>query len=98
MTVEGIIDRLSGFFSWLDYRRWERWELMAIAIAASVTLIQENLHWAVGRARKKALIKIWLLHRTETEGIKNSPSAVISLFRNEKGPGNVLYFLNVQPQ
>jgi hypothetical protein len=39
MTVEGIINRLSGFFSWLYYRRWERWELMAIAIAASVTLL-----------------------------------------------------------
>ena len=39
MTVEGIIDRLSGYFSWLYYRRWERWELLAIAIAASVILI-----------------------------------------------------------
>jgi hypothetical protein len=39
MTVEGIIDRLSEFFSWLYYRRWERWELLAIAIAALVVLI-----------------------------------------------------------
>jgi hypothetical protein len=39
MTVEGIINRLSGYFSWLYYRRWERWELLAIAIAASVVLI-----------------------------------------------------------
>ena len=39
MTVEGIIDRLSEFFSWLYYRRWERWELMAIAIAVLVVLI-----------------------------------------------------------
>lgn len=38
MTVEGIIDRLSEFFSWLYYRRWERWELLAIAIAALVVL------------------------------------------------------------
>ena len=39
MTVQGIINRLSGFFSWLYYRRWERWELMAIAIVALVILI-----------------------------------------------------------
>jgi len=39
MAVEGIIDRLSGFFSGLYYRRWEKWELMAIAIAASVVLL-----------------------------------------------------------
>lgn len=39
MTVEGIIDRLSGFFLWLYDRRWETWELLAIAIVASVVLI-----------------------------------------------------------
>ena len=39
MTVDGIINRLSGFFSWLYYRRWDRWELLAIAIAALVVLI-----------------------------------------------------------
>ncbi len=39
MTVEGIINRLLEFFSGLYYRQWERWELMAIAIAVSVVLI-----------------------------------------------------------
>jgi hypothetical protein len=39
MTVEGIINRLSEFFLGLYYRQWERWELMAIAIAAAVILI-----------------------------------------------------------
>jgi len=39
MTMERIIDRLTEFFSWLYYRRWETWELMAIAIAAAVILI-----------------------------------------------------------
>ena len=39
MTLEGIINRLSGFFSWLYYRQWERWEILAIAIAASVILL-----------------------------------------------------------
>jgi hypothetical protein len=39
MTVERIIDRLTEFFSWLYYRRWETWELMAIAIVAAVILI-----------------------------------------------------------
>lgn len=39
MAVERIINRLSGFFSELYYRQWERWELMAIAITAAVILI-----------------------------------------------------------
>lgn len=39
MTVEGIIDRLSGFFLWLYDRRWETWELLAMAIVASLVLI-----------------------------------------------------------
>ncbi len=39
MTVEGIIDRFSGYFSWLYYRQWERWELLAIAVAVMVVLI-----------------------------------------------------------
>lgn len=39
MTVNGIINRLTEFFSGLYYRQWERWELLAIAIAALVVLI-----------------------------------------------------------
>jgi len=39
MTVEGTTNRLSEFFSWLYYRRWDRWELIAIAIAAAAILI-----------------------------------------------------------
>ena len=39
MTVERIINRLSGFFSGLYYRRWERWELLTIAVVALVILI-----------------------------------------------------------
>lgn len=39
MAVERITNRLTEFFSWLYYRRWETWELMAIAIVASVILI-----------------------------------------------------------
>jgi hypothetical protein len=39
MTVERITNRLTEFFSWLYYRQWERWELMAIAIVAAVVLI-----------------------------------------------------------
>jgi hypothetical protein len=39
MTVERIVDRVSGFFSWLYYRRWERWELVAIGTVALVILI-----------------------------------------------------------
>jgi hypothetical protein len=39
MDVERIIDRVTGFFLWLYYRRWERWELIAIGIVALVILI-----------------------------------------------------------
>ena len=39
MTVERITNRLTEFFSWLYYRQWETWELMAIAIVAAVILI-----------------------------------------------------------
>ena len=39
MDVERIIDRVTGFFLWLYYRQWERWELIAIGIAALVILI-----------------------------------------------------------
>jgi len=35
----GIINRLSEFFSWLRNRQWERWELLAIAIAALAVLV-----------------------------------------------------------
>ena len=39
MTIDGIISRLSEFFSWLYHKQWERWELLAIAIATLVILI-----------------------------------------------------------
>jgi hypothetical protein len=39
MIGEGIVNRLSGFFSELYYRQWERWELTAIAIATAVILV-----------------------------------------------------------
>ena len=54
MTVEGIIDRLTGFFSGLYYRRWERWELLAIAIAALVVLIlMVRAHFKVAANAKR---------------------------------------------
>ena len=39
MTLDGITNRLSEFFSWLIHRQWERWELLAIAVAALIILI-----------------------------------------------------------
>ena len=54
MTVDGIINRLSGFFSWLYDRRWERWELLAIAIAALVVLIlMVRAHFKVAANAKR---------------------------------------------
>jgi len=54
MTVEGIIDRISEFFSWLYYRQWERWELMALAIIALVILIlMVRAHFKVAANAKR---------------------------------------------
>ena len=48
MTVEGLINRLTEFCSWLYYRPWERWELLTIAIVAVAGLL------LVVRAKLKA--------------------------------------------
>ena len=54
MTVEGIIDRLREFFSLLYYRQWEKWELLAIAIAALVVLIlMVRAHFKVAANAKR---------------------------------------------
>ena len=39
MTIDGIINKLSEFSSWLYHRRWERWELLAIAIVVLAIII-----------------------------------------------------------
>ncbi|MHC4556450.1 MAG: hypothetical protein ACYTBP_03120 [Planctomycetota bacterium] len=48
MTVEGLINKLTEFCSWLYYRNWERWEQMAIAIVAVAVLL------LIVRAKQKA--------------------------------------------
>jgi hypothetical protein len=48
MTVEGLLNRLTEYFSWLYYRHWERWELLTIAIVAVAGLL------LVVRAKRKA--------------------------------------------
>ena len=55
MTIDGIISRLSEFFSWLYHRQWERWELLAIAIATlAILIIIVKAHLKV-TANKKSL-------------------------------------------
>ena len=39
MTIDGIINKLSEFSSWLYHRRWERWELLTIAIVILAIII-----------------------------------------------------------
>ena len=52
--MERIIKRLSEFFSWPYYGRWERWELLAIAITATVMLILiVRLHLKVAANEKR---------------------------------------------
>jgi hypothetical protein len=53
MTVERIVDRVSGFFSWLYYRRWERWELAAIAaVALAIVILAIRAHLKAAAAEK----------------------------------------------
>ncbi|MHC4561089.1 MAG: hypothetical protein ACYS80_27740 [Planctomycetota bacterium] len=39
MTAEGIIQRLSEYFSWLYYQQWGKWALLAIAMTALALVI-----------------------------------------------------------
>ncbi|MGD8500849.1 MAG: hypothetical protein PVJ86_09395 [Phycisphaerales bacterium] len=48
MTVENLINRLAEYFWLLYHRRWERWELLAIAIAVLALLL------LAGGARRQA--------------------------------------------
>jgi len=54
MVLQRIINRLSEFYSWLHHRQWERWELLAILIAASVLLIIiVRAHFKVAANKKR---------------------------------------------
>jgi len=54
MPLKRIINKLSEFFSGLYHRQWERWELIAIAIAASVLLIIiVRAHFKVAADKKR---------------------------------------------
>ena len=44
MTVESLINRLTQYASWLYYRQWERWELVAVMIAAAVLVLLLGVH------------------------------------------------------
>jgi hypothetical protein len=52
MTVENLINRLARYFWLLYYRRWETWELLAIAITALALLL------LMGGARRQARANI----------------------------------------
>jgi len=39
MTVERIINKVTRCCSWLYYRRWERSELLAMAVLAGIALL-----------------------------------------------------------
>jgi len=54
MTVDGIIYRFSEFFSWLYYRQWERWELLAIAgVVLVILLLMVRAHLKVAANAKR---------------------------------------------
>jgi len=67
MSIDRIINRLSEFFSWLYYRQWERWELLAIAVATLVLfiiIVQAHLNVAANKKR--------LRERSPIVGIQNA--------------------------
>lgn len=39
MTVESLINRLTQYASWLYYRRWEAWEIVAVVIVVAGLLL-----------------------------------------------------------
>ncbi|MHC4227877.1 MAG: hypothetical protein ACYSW0_10665, partial [Planctomycetota bacterium] len=39
MALERLVNRIIQCFSWLYYRRWEAWELLAIAIVGTFVLM-----------------------------------------------------------
>ena len=39
MTVESLINRLTQYASWLYYRRWETWEIVAAALGVAAVLL-----------------------------------------------------------
>ena len=39
MTLQGIINRLTQYASWLYYRQWTRWELVGIVAAVLVAML-----------------------------------------------------------
>jgi hypothetical protein len=54
VSFDGIINRLSEFFSWLRDRQWEKWELLAIAIAALfILIIIVKAHFKVAADKKR---------------------------------------------
>ena len=38
MTVESLINRLTQYASWLYYRQWQTWEIVAVAVTVVVLL------------------------------------------------------------
>ena len=54
MGIEGIINRLAEFFSWLFNKQWDKWELLAIVLLALVILliiIKSHLNVAANKKR-----------------------------------------------
>jgi len=53
MTLQGIINRLTQYASWLYYRQWDRWELVGILAAVVVAMLLAR----AGRRRLRAAEK-----------------------------------------
>ena len=48
MTLESLINRLTQYASWLIYRQWTRWEVIAVVAAILVAML-------LARAAKRRL-------------------------------------------
>lgn len=64
MTVESLINRLTQYASWLYYRQWEKWEI----VAAGIVLVSVLL--LIGAWRRSALSVRRLQERTPIIGLR----------------------------
>jgi uncharacterized membrane protein YhaH (DUF805 family) len=64
MTVESLINRFIQYASWLYYRQWQKWELVAVVVTIVVLLL------LLGAWRRSALSVRRLHERSPIIGLR----------------------------
>jgi len=66
MVLDKLINKLSSYFSWLYYRRWEVWELKIAVITIALILFVLIL-WLASWRRRKTRARIALANQEQEE-------------------------------